>query len=391
MNEPTLPLWRVIIFENRYNRLEQFVCFYCDHALFDGISGLEFHKELLRELSNLSSDGHTDDLKLLSILFENNETPTLDICEIEEAREEMLDIFDVPLRYRLMNCFRSFFVYKWVSSFLTFSRGNLIFFGGSLAQDFDPYYLDLLNHSTFTYKPISKDLSTKFKTLTFNNAEVEKMLSFCKKSNLTLTPYFNIIALQCLQETLFAAVKDPNMGMFSTSSCVAVNGRRYYDLPYFLYGTLVGAEILNFGPMPSFSNKIRTMAYMKAAYLRLSTSLRNKNCFLSKGLQKKKNIWSFYSERIGKLEGKTTLVISNLGVFRNEANSGWKFENIWFGLNTGSLYHFILNLVTTQEKCLNLVFCYASEYEYLYNSASKPLLDEFLIMFTERVLLFPDV
>lgn len=133
------------------------------------------------------------------------------------------------------------------------------------------------------------------------------------------------------------------------------------------------------------------MAYMKAAYLRLSTSLRNKNCFLSKGLQKKKNIWSFYSERIGKLEGKSTLVISNLGVFRNEANSGWKFENIWFGLNTGSLYHFILNLVTTQEKCLNLVFCYASEYEYLYNSASKPLLDEFLIMFTERVLLFPDV
>lgn len=242
MNEPTLPLWRVIIFENRYNRLEQFVCFYCDHALFDGISGLEFHKELLRELSNLSSDGHTDDLKLLSILFENNETPTLDICEIEEAREEMLDIFDVPLRYRLMNCFRSFFVYKWVSSFLTFSRGNLIFFGGSLAQDFDPYYLDLLNHSTFTYKPISKDLSTKFKTLTFNNAEVEKMLSFCKKSNLTLTPYFNIIALQCLQETLFAAVKDPNMGMFSTSSCVAVNGRRYYDLPYFLYGTLVGVK-----------------------------------------------------------------------------------------------------------------------------------------------------
>lgn len=389
MNEPFLPLWRLIIFENKCNPSEQFICFYCDHSVFDGIAGLEFQKDLLRELSNLSNK--TEDLKLVSVLFEKEEASEEKSTEIDKAREEILNIFDVPLYYWFLNYFKSSLLCKWVSSFMPCLRKSLALFRGTLAQNFDPYDLELLKHTMFKYKPISRDLSTKYKILSFNNEEVKKMLSFCKKQSLTLTPYFNIIALQCLQEIVFTGIKDPKENMFSTSSCIAINGRRYYDLPNFLYGTLTGAEIVNFGPMPPFSNKIHTMEYMNVAYLRLSTALRNRRSFLAKGLQRKTNFWSFYSDRIGKLEGKSTLVVSNLGVVKNKEDSEWKIEDVWFGLNTGSLYHFILNLITNEGKGLNLVFCYAPEYECLYNSKSQRLVDVFVTLLRERLLQFPEM
>mmetsp|Transcript_8519 Transcript_8519/g.10618 ORF Transcript_8519/g.10618 Transcript_8519/m.10618 type:complete len:501 (-) Transcript_8519:334-1836(-) len=389
MNEPFLPLWRIIVFENKFNPSEQFICFYCDHAVFDGIAGLEFQKELLRELSNSSNS--KDGLELVSVLFENDEASEERSLEIDKAREEILNIFDVPFYYWIMDYFKSSLFCKWVLSSINCLRKSLTLFKGPLAQTLDPYDLDLLKHTMFRYKPISRNLSTKYKVLSFNNEEVKKMTSFCKMQGLTLTPYFNIIALQCLQETVFTGIKEPKKQMFSTSSCIAINGRRYYNFPKFLYGTLTGAEILNFGSMPPFSNKIHTIEYMNAAYLKLSASLRNKNSFLAKGLQRKTNFWSFYSDRIGKLEGKSTLVVSNLGVVKNKEDSEWKIEDVWFGLNTGSLYHFILNLITTEGKGLNLVFCYAPEYENLYNGNNEKLVDEMVKILRKRVLQFPDM
>ena len=84
-----------------------------------------------------------------------------------------------------------------------------------------------MNHSTFTYKPISKDLSTKFKTLTFNNAEVEKILSFCKKSNVTFLHHifhFYSPLPMSTRDFVCSLLRFPDTGDVFYITCVAVNG-----------------------------------------------------------------------------------------------------------------------------------------------------------------------
>lgn len=372
MNEPELPLWRIRVYESKNHG--QFICLCCDHSLFDAVAGLEFQKELVQTLE-ACEDEVSGTLKTLKVLFDKKDIDP-GHPDIEDAREKMLDLFQVPYSATLKSYLNNIPFWKSASSYLSnyFTTNNRV---------------DLNKNLIFRYNPTTaNDIKAKYKILSFTTEELKNMLEFCKQKEITLTPYINILALQCLQETVFEEVKDDETEAFSTTSLVAVNGRRYYDLPNFLYGALAGSLGLTFGPMPAAQNKILTTDYMLEASYKLKKCVETRECFAERGLLKDLDYWKYFSSKLG-TGGKSSLVVSNLGVVKDKPNSKWKIEDLWFGLNTGIMYQFVVNITSTERSGLKVVFCYTPDFDDLINDEGTKVIDNFIDVLAKRLVEFP--
>ncbi|CAX42803.1 N-acetyltransferase, putative [Candida dubliniensis CD36] len=352
MNNANLPLWRINVFEERRPNGDQFVSVSFDHSNYDGLSGVQFQKDLARELSIAKDDSFYDVLFDYQHDFENLPATIL------PAVDNLTDLFDL----------------------------SMLSISNSILKKCVPFYNTICDYiwpsdpSVFyTDKQVTKNLQTKYKFLKLTSNQVGQISRYCRPRGLTITTYFDIICVCALQETVFSVVKSPAT---HTSSLVAINGRRYYseEIKNFLYGSLVcGAPII----LPTIENKLESMQMF---HKQMTNDINTKKSFKSTGnLIKHDNVWEFFQNKIGKIGGRFTLTISNLGKISN-SNGTFKFEQLYFISNTGVVYNFVLNITTLPNGELTAVVAYIPEFEN-YELNDKPIMDTFMEKFYDLLIL----
>ncbi|CUM65882.1 uncharacterized protein PRCAT00003532001 [Priceomyces carsonii] len=361
MNELCLPLWRIIVYQNEEQPAKQYICFYCDHSLFDGVAALEFQKDLLKEISDVYCSKST---AFQEFLFELEADVDPDHYEVPQARENEFDLYETPLTEASNSRVSNSLVFKKNENMTGINEAN----GKKILE----------KSKLFNYPTVSTNTNSRYRTSSFEPEIVGKMLKFCKSQGITLTSYFDIICLQCLQETVFKDIKSKDDDEFSTSTLLAVNGRRYYDTSKFVYGTMAAALEMNFGPMPPIEDANITLDLMKATHKEVGDSITTRECFLARSQHKELNNWSYFSAYLKGSKIKTTCVFSNLGVFHEHPNCHWRAKDIWFSLNTSIMYNFIFNLVSLQEGRLKLVFVFRQEYEEVMSEKETKSVDNLM-------------
>ncbi|KAK6455196.1 alcohol acetyltransferase [Scheffersomyces xylosifermentans] len=357
-----LPLWRIVVLETSNGK--QFFCGVFDHSIFDGMSGAQFMKDLTKELNTATEvydeylfDYERDQLFLPKLILPAVDTLT-DLFKLS-----FIDIVKYYANKYLPNVILNFFT----------KLRNLV--------SPDPMKPNLGVNPVFKCGLITKDLRTNYRVLNFSNEQIEKVTQFCRSQDLTITPYFDIIAVKCLEETVYKAV-DPSTE-FSTINLVAVNGRRYYDhFENFLYGVMVCGDPILTPPLTS-----DLLSYMKYFHRTMMERIRTKSSFKLVGLYRFYNLWDFFKQKLNKADGRFTITISNLGKFV-QPKGRFEVEEIYFGSNTAITYHFILNMSTSEKGGLNVVFGYLPEYDNLYVN-DKKVLDIFFEKFYNMILEFP--
>lgn len=134
----------------------QYICIYFEHALFDGLSGAEFHRDLIDELDAASRCGegvsHSD--HVTNRIYDGCKRP------LPPAAEHLNDLFD-PSFWQKTVALAQFYMPRWVNKV----------FGESTADI-----------SVFKFKTSTRDLSAAYKQMNFSPEELHRMLTFCKNN-----------------------------------------------------------------------------------------------------------------------------------------------------------------------------------------------------------------
>lgn len=135
--------------------------------------------------------------------------------------------------------------------------------------------------------------------------------------------------------------------------------------------------------MPTIENKLEAMQIF---HQEMTNDINTKKSFQSTGnLLKHANVWEYFQNKINKIGGRFTLTISNLGKISN-SNDIFKFEQMYFVLNTGVVYNFVLNITTLPNGELTAVVGYIPEFEK-YELNNKPIMDTFIEKFYDLLIL----
>jgi hypothetical protein len=349
MNENDLPLWRVIVWESHND--VQYVSFVCDHALFDGTSALQFHRDLIKLLSILSRQRML--LHMLDTLFDYEQDQALLPDVIDDALENRVDLYHRPFMHKIWLWLQRIIgarLSKWRAFVLSFFEKKV--HSGPITE-------------TFAYKPGAVGLVHKYKIINFTSDECTKILSYCKSEGLTLTPYILAIATRCLERNVFPHVKP---GEYGTISKISVNGRRYYlqkDQESLKYGVCVATTPISLPPLSRFSD-IDLLAKISEVSAEIGRRVNNKEVFWNMGdYLKKANFWHFFASQVGQYK-RDTLYTSNIGKANILDETGfWKILNVWFSQSNGLVYHFVLSVVSSIPGGLNIVLGYVPEYDDL--------------------------
>jgi len=208
MNNATLPLWKINVFEEMRPNGNQFISVSFDHSNYDGLSGVQFQKDLAKELLTAKDDLFYD------VLFDYQRDFGNLPAKILPAVDNLTDLFDLGVLLSSSSILK-----KWVPFYDTIC---------GFIWPSDPPIFD-------TDTPVTKNLQTKYKLLKLTSNQIGQISKYCRSHGITLTTYFDIICICALQETVFSVVKSLAT---HTSSLVAINGRRYYsdEIKNFLYG-----------------------------------------------------------------------------------------------------------------------------------------------------------
>lgn len=371
-----LPTWRIIVFEvEKGDEKSQYICVYFEHAVFDGQAGVQFHKDLLDELDNCEQgSAHALDNEIANPeLFSNGRSK-----EVPIAAEELSDLFEPSLYDKVTTILGSYIplpVRDLYSKWTTKNSGKI---------------------RNFQYKETTTDLSTHYKLVNISVADLKAILAFCKSKNIALTSYLAIIGNATLANTFYKEIKldseNGNAVEWSTSLLTAANGRKHLpkvngaDDTYFQYGCLVTGHI---STLPQIYPQTDLVPLMQGFHELLHQSVDSKQCFKRIGLYPYLNIWEMYRSKIGSHD-RFTKQISNLGlVTETGKQSNWKFENAWFGGNTGLAYNFVFNVTSTRENGLNIVICCRPEFaELMSETDSKPVLEKFVQQYEEKLVTY---
>ncbi|ODV81795.1 uncharacterized protein CANTADRAFT_3866 [Suhomyces tanzawaensis NRRL Y-17324] len=362
MNVDNLPLWRIIVYELPND--DQYICAYFDHCLYDGLSGLEFQKDLVKALSEVKEDTP------LEFIYDKNRDSHPLPKSLIPATTDQINIYQ-PTYYQILS--------HYFNKYLPLVSKTWNYLISLILKD--PWKPNLNVNPVFT--PGREYPNTEISTglINFNPTEVQKIYQYCKSQNITLTPYFHAICLKCLEDTIFPAI-DPSH-KFSSTSITAINGRRYFPQGTpFRYGCIIAPDFLSLPPVldqtRSFMGRIQTI---------LNSQIKSRLSFREMAMLQYFNFWSFF-ERYKSPQGRCTLTVSNLG---RVPDSGKKFKIVdaYFGLSTGIMYNFVLNMITTEEGGLNVNLNYLPAYEELY-AGEKKVMDVFMARFREKLLNFPE-
>lgn len=350
------PLWKLCIFETSDS---QYVCGYFCHSLADGGTALEFQNDLVKELAAVE-----DDAEYLDKLFDY-ERDSCRVPKVAAPIEEQTDLYipDLALKAKLL-------VQHYAPRLLRLLAAvyqRLIL----------PFKKEQSSVPIFRSEVVKKDLLTKFKVINFPPSEVSKITAFCRSKDITLTPFFNIVGLHCIEKAIY-----PHFGnKFSSLNLIAINGRRYYPSHSnpFAYGTMVCGAPTVFHPLHETDEGL--VRDMQELHEMIQSQITSKRSFKDVWLHKWNDILRVLASKLGIMDRFTTM-ISNLGKVKDDPQSSWKLVNAWFGLNTSTGYHFILNMVSTQTGGLNLVVPYHPMYAQLSNE-KVPAMDDFVYTFKD--------
>ncbi|RCK57488.1 Uncharacterized protein C18B11.03c [Candida viswanathii] len=348
MNVSTLPLWKVFVFEESDGEQLISVCY--DHAHFDGLSGVQFQKDLAKELSFAKEE-------YIEVLFEYKRDLQNLPAEIMPPADTLTDLF-TPSSWLVAN---------------------------AICTKFVPLYATVMNYfwppgpPTFkTDKPLEKNLKGHYRFLKLSPDKVAEISKYCRSIGVTLTAYIDIICLKSLQETVFQNVKS---SAEHTCSLIAVNGRRYYskDIQNFAYGTMVcGVPII----FPQVIDDERQA--MKTFNKALAEDIKTKKSFQMIGLIKFANIWQYFKDKIVNNETRFTVTLSNLGKIA-DSNDVYTFKELYFTLSLGVIYNFVLNTTTLPNGELTAVMGNIPEFEK-YKHNGTPIMDSFMSTFHHHLV-----
>lgn len=354
------PLWQICVFETDE---AQYLCAYFCHSLADGGTGLQFHKDLAKELA-LCENAETD----VDVLFKyHSELPRL-----KPPVETLTDLYYPSTIKKIL-----FWVEAKFPSIILGIKKLISLYGGTTPTP------------VFKSVAVEKDLRTKFKVVNFLPLQVKRITEYCRSNGFTLTPFFNILGLNSIEKTIYPHFPQPNGSIsYSSLNFIAIEGRRYYlrlSAP-FTYGTLVCGAPTVYHPMDLKSDEdlVENIKEFHAIIQReLETKRSFKLVWLNLIIDFPRLLWN----KIGKFERYTTM-ISNLGKVVDDPRLQWKIVDAWFGLNTSTNYHFILNMVSTETGGLNLVIPYLplySELELQVDGKRIPAMDQFVLLLQETI------
>lgn len=363
MDSATLALWKVYLIEARCDN-SQYVSFICDHALLDGLSGAQLQKNLLAELNLLQYDNCVMQDQLFNYEKEKHNLGDSLIAPVEE----------------LTNLFQPS---PWSVAEYYISSIKL------LLPSFPKWFSSLKAEPIFAHNDIKKDMRTEYRVVNFSTEELTKMLAFCRKHGITLTPFLHVVALKVLESIFFASLY-PDV-KFATKNCITVDGRRFMPARYkYRYGCLVSLIGIVRSSQILGVKEGSWINLMKDFHQEIINDLSSLLSFKEKGLVRYTNIWDSLEAKIGKRDGRQTLLSSNLGILQIPRSSDDEFtlDDLIFSSSTCGRYHFILDAISTEIGGLNVVFAYLPEYDEVCVANGVSAMEAVVSGFKDRCLNF---
>lgn len=334
------PTWRVILFTNNY------LTFLCDHSLFDGESGRNFHIEMCRIFNTLSN------VKFVNKLYSFNDS------EIALPSTKKYNIY----QYSYWDVVKFLFWDNLPNRLKEFYN-----------QTFIEYYPNIYQYPRFVsfHKKTEK---TNFKTIKIDGQQMTELTSVLKFNNVSMTAFLNVYLNYCLQNTVLAKHSSQ---LLSTVSAIPMSGRRYYphsDDLKFRY--MVTAANLYSEPITKMETN--WFPIMKSINSQLQKEIKSQERFRAFGLLELVNVYDFMKP---KDQAKVELLfeISNLG-FSKIQSEKWQVDDLLFSQTTGVSSPFVFSVSSTVNGA-NIVLGYLDEYK------DYPI-DQFIEFFNDHLDVF---
>ncbi|EDK43825.1 hypothetical protein LELG_02004 [Lodderomyces elongisporus NRRL YB-4239] len=368
------PLWKIIVWEEANNEDKLIsVCF--DHSQYDGLSGVQFQKDLSKEMALLcEDDGHNVVFQMLEpiILFDYERDFEYLPKSIMGSAELATDLYTPPVSSVIDHHLRTYLpLYQKVAD-----KSWWWWWWWSSASKSSASATSLKIWTN--PEPVKKDLSTAYEIFKLDAVVMEKLMQFCRSQKVTLTTLLDIVAVKALQNSVFKATHgDEPIG---SDSYVAINGRRYYseDIQNFKYGTMVCGHHILLPPIENLN------AAMQEFSDKLCSGIKSRNSFKEIGMMQFSNAWKFLNNKIGKVGGgRPSMTISNLGKVQN-SNDIYQFKDMYFGANAGVMYNFVLNCLTLPSNEMTIIFAYLPQFNSL-KLGSTSAIEEFSKLFIKYI------
>lgn len=306
------PLWRLYIKDNRIT-----LC--CNHGFFDGNVGAFFHKELLKQLTELP-----DNLEFKEKL--NGDVTSL---------PGFIDSLYKPSFWFTLTTVIKSYIPTWIKRILAyFSYPNVYKY-----PRFQPSQIQIGQHTDYRILKISKE-------------QTKSILSFTRASGTKFTPWFASIIQSSFQKI------HPNKTM---SYSIPLNGRRYLDFKKFPVQNLVAASDFSIEPG---TNPTKVASYVSD---RLNKDLKTREPFFLAGMLNLVSVSNYIKAKIGTY-GRVTFEISNVGQLPMPC---------WFSQDNGFLSYLQYNVFSSPEGMNIVIGGIDVDLELIVDTLQKDI-DEFV-------------
>lgn len=351
-----------------------------EHTIADGVVGNYFHEIFLRNLAYVDDPSNARD-------YEEN-------YGILETSDGAIDENSLIFNYVNDKDLLKNNLPPPIDEFL--ADTNLDY------SDNDPVYFDKVIPKKFSNKwpgrfLTIRDFSLSFKLINFSSSETGNILAACKKEQVTLTSYIEVIEALTLQ---------PIFGDdHYTTHRVALALRRHYDpeiakkeykpilsdKSYKILGTLAHTGVAeNLPPVHEFSwdltrkvnaNLLKTTQNTKL--LNFLMPFKQMACGIENNIQ-------FFESQLGK-QKSDSIKISNLGfidipVCEISGKLPWTIKNMIFSQSLSPpASEFMLNVISTPEGGLNFVLSYVDD---SFHDTQFDNFDDIVVQLRENMLKF---
>lgn len=191
----------------------------------------------------------------------------------------------------------------------------------------------------FKYQPSRIEEPTKFGLITLAPPELSTVLAFCKRNQITFTPFLDVLVMKTIDEIVRPEVSDTTVKYLQL---MATSGRRYY--PEMKYVTSSSAHPETYGPVATYSQQ-QLLDLIKTRGANVTKAMSRKVPFRVQAQNiDKGNYWDTLRSTIGVVE-RATGIVSNVG--NHKFHSGdWKIDNMWFSQSNGALLHFVVSVAS---------------------------------------------
>lgn len=323
------PLWRLKVIQKKY------ILFFCDHILYDGTSGKNFHIELSKEIANGIPKIISGSFKGLESIIFSKSMVDFSTYQIQPAP---VHLFDYNRPYGVM-------LFKLLIVLLPVKLSNIVryWFSGS------PYY-NILAYNELDYKSLRHHpgKSSSCRIISLDSFQLNSLLKVARLHNVKLTSLLLVLANMSFGRFVASSGKD-------TLNSIPVNIRRIIDMEagHRLcknFSTLFGLYVGDIRIRLPCINKLcpdDQLNWSLVSYVNKTIHDEVPNSHIILGFLRFVNVKSFIVEEYKK-ETKSSFEISNLGQI---AATHKNIIGAWFDQPPGL---FSVNAIST-ESGVNLV------------------------------------